>query len=196
MSIQKSMKWLALVGVGFLVSGCVAAQPQYAPGDVNYSDTPPGTFVEDASYPGGGYYEVVEVYEDPSYYGPAYYGPSFGTTLFFGSSNRFRDRDRRFSRSERRNVRADRRDVRADRRDARADRRDVAQAGTPEERQALRNERRTARADRRATRRSQCQSAGHQNCRGAIKSTKTSRSATAKGNRKIRPASSRTRRKR
>jgi len=176
MSIQKTMKWLVLVGVGFLVSGCVATQDAYSPSDVAYSDTVPGNYVEDPSYPGGGYYE----------YG--YFGP----TLFFGSSTRFRDRDRRFSRSNR----SERRDVRADRREARADRRDVAQAGTPEERQALRNERRTARADRRATRRSQCQSAGHQNCRGAIKSTKTSRSATAKGNRKIRPASSRTRRKR
>jgi len=90
MSIQNSAKWLAMAGIGVLVSGCVSSPAVYSPGnvsanDVQFSNAAPGNFVADPSYGGGGYYEVVEVYEDPFYdpdpfYTPAYYG-GYGTSL-------------------------------------------------------------------------------------------------------------------
>ena len=94
MSIKGSMKWLALAAAGVLVSGCVAAPNAYSPSTAGYTDTPPGTFVADPNYPGGGYYEVLEVYDDSAYYGgdPYYYSsaPYYGCLLYTSPSPRDR----------------------------------------------------------------------------------------------------------
>lgn len=196
MSIQKTLKWMTLVGAGFLVSGCVASQVPANPGDVAYSDAVPGNFVADPSYPGGGYYEVVEFHEDPYYYGPTY--GTFGTTIFLNSfdNRKHRRHDKHLPRSKKLKKKVVKKNTgkkpltaaQIEARERRQAIRDQRLA-TREDRVAARQERRTARQERRAD----CRDAGLQNCRSTVKVAKTDTAAATNSKRRIRPASKRRR---
>ncbi len=208
MSIQKSMKWLAMAGVGFLVSGCVAAQAPYAPGNVGYSDTAPGTFVADPSYAGGGYYEVVEAYDAP-YYDPYYYGPSYGTvstSILFHSHGSLRHRHANKHKSHPHTRKSTPKRKKLVTKSERKDKRIAKRQGlTAEERKVLAQERRDARQERRDTRQAACQEAGFENCKAqrvaervekrAAKQEAALSAAKPNKNLRIRPANKRKRRK-
>lgn len=195
MSIQKSIKWIALAGLGFLVSGCVAAPTAYSPSNASYSQTAPGTFVADPSYPGGGYYEVVDVYEDPSYYYgppvPRYYGPTgvFGTSLYIQSHSGKRHRHDHGEKAHSDHLK----------KKGKGSKRKAKKKNGKKnaEQRVLTDEQLAAREERRA-RRQACRDSGHKDCkalrraeRRAAKQEAAFVEAASKKNRKIRPANKR-----